>query len=92
MARDRGISKQPVAAVDLRRRASRVRCLMGGMISKANYDRLRDYVDDLEMRAAALDAAPVLLTTQSLTLPRSQSLRVRDWAGAQRNAQGDRFN
>ena len=69
MARDGGISEQPVAAVDLRRRASRVRRLMGGMISKANYDRLRDYVDDLEMRAAALDAAPVLLTTSVFNAP-----------------------
>jgi len=59
MPRDGGIAEQPVAAVNLRRRASRVRRLMGGMISKADYDRLRDYVEHLEMRAAALDAYSV---------------------------------
>lgn len=42
-------------ATDLRRRASRVRRLMGGMISKADYDRLRDYVENCETRAAGLD-------------------------------------
>jgi hypothetical protein len=56
MPRDAEIAERSVSAAHLRRRASRVRRLMGGMISKADYDRLRDHVEDLEMRAAALDA------------------------------------
>jgi hypothetical protein len=54
MPRDGEMPKQLATAVNLRRRASRVRRLMGGMISKADYDRLRDYVENLETRAAGL--------------------------------------
>jgi hypothetical protein len=55
MPRDGEMPKQLATAVNLRRRASRVRRLMGGMISKADYDRLREYVENLETRAAGLD-------------------------------------
>ena len=49
------MAEECVSAADLRRRASRVRRLMGGMMSKADYDRLRDYVEGLELRAVELD-------------------------------------
>ncbi len=55
MPRDGGTSKQLIEAAALRRRASRVRCLMGGMVSKADYDRRREYVEGLESRAAKLE-------------------------------------
>jgi hypothetical protein len=55
MPRDGELSEQLATAFDLRRRASRVRRLMGGMISKADYDRLRDYVESLEKQAAELE-------------------------------------
>ncbi len=55
MPRDGELSEQLATAFDLRRRASRVRRLMGGMISKMDHDRLRDYVENLEKRAAQLE-------------------------------------
>ena len=40
---------------NLRRRAGRVRRLMGGMVEKANYDRLLEYAVGLEIRATELE-------------------------------------
>ena len=57
MPRDRGTSEHTVRAADLRRRASRVRRLMGRMVSKADYDRFLQYVAELEGRAAELESA-----------------------------------
>jgi hypothetical protein len=56
MPRDGSISEQEVTAADLRHRALQVRRLMGGMISKADYDRFRAYADEMETRAAKLEA------------------------------------
>jgi hypothetical protein len=55
MPRDGELSEQRVRVADLRRRATRVRRLMGGMTSKAEYDRLRRYADEMEIRAAELE-------------------------------------
>jgi hypothetical protein len=54
MPRDGDISEPLATAFDLRRRASWVRRLMGG-ISNADYDRWRSYVENLEVRAAQLE-------------------------------------
>lgn len=47
--------EQLETVANLRRRASRVRRLMGGMSSKADYDRLREYADEMDTRAADLE-------------------------------------
>ncbi len=57
MPRDGVTSEHLVRATDLRRRASRVRRLIGGMVSKADYDRFLKYVAELEARAAELESA-----------------------------------
>ena len=53
MPRDGELSDQIGTSFDLRRRASHMRRLMGGMISQAG--RLREDVEHLEKRAAELD-------------------------------------
>jgi hypothetical protein len=58
-----------VTAANLRRRAARVRRLMGGMTSKADYDRLREYADEMDARAVVLEGSE----------PRTP---VGDWSGS----------
>jgi hypothetical protein len=55
MPRDGEMTEQLATAFDLRRRASRVRRLLGGLISEAEPDRLRNYVNNLEKQAAELE-------------------------------------
>jgi hypothetical protein len=55
MPRSGGQSKPPVTAANLRRRAARVRRLMGGMTSKADHDRLREYAEEMDARAVELE-------------------------------------
>ena len=55
MPRDGEMPEQLAIAFDLRRRASWVRRLTEGMISKMDHDRLRNYVENLEKRAAELE-------------------------------------
>ena len=55
MPRDGGASENLVTVASLRQRVSRVRRLMGGMLSKTDHDRLRDYVEALERRTVELE-------------------------------------
>ncbi len=55
MPRDGIMSERLIIAANLRRRAGRVRRLMGGMVEKANYDRLLEYAVGLEIRATELE-------------------------------------
>ena len=47
-----GTSQQPETATDLRRRAQQIWRLMVGLTAQADRDRLREFAEELEARAA----------------------------------------
>ena len=56
MPRDGLVADSQITAANLRLRAARARRLMGGMVGKEDYDRILEYSEGLEARAAELEA------------------------------------
>jgi hypothetical protein len=53
MPRDGLVADSQITAANLRLRAARARRLMGGMVGKADYDRLLEYSEELERPLSA---------------------------------------
>jgi hypothetical protein len=57
MSQGDGTDEVPPTAADILRLASRVRRLMGELIFDADRDHLREFAEELEARASAMEVA-----------------------------------